>query len=175
MTYNPNIHHRRSIRLKNYDYSRAGAYFVTLCTHNRECLFGEIIRGELALNQFGKTADQMWMDIGTRFPHVELDEYVIMPNHMHAILVFTASVGAIHESPLRMSVRERRNMALPKLIGRFKMLSAKRINELRHTSGTPVWQRNYYEHIIRNENDLNRIRKYIMENPLKWGEDRYHA
>lgn len=97
-----------------------------------------------------------------------------MPNHFHGIMVFTDCVGAIHESPLRMTLQQRRAMALPKLMGRFKMLLAKHINKLRQTSGSVLWQRNYYEHVIRNESDLRRIREYITTNPARWETDLLH-
>jgi len=163
---------RRSIRLQGYDYSRAGAYFVTICTENRECLFGDVIDGKTALNDAGRIAADEWTKTALIRDEIQLDEWVVMPNHFHGIVIFSTPVGAIHESPLRMTVTQRRNMALPKLIGRFKMLSAKRINELRQTPGAKLWQRNYYEHIVRNENELNRIRQYIIDNPKNWKSDR---
>jgi REP element-mobilizing transposase RayT len=168
---NPQRHHRRSIRLRGYDYSQAGAYFVTVCTHDRMCLFGEIMDRQMRLNAAGRVVEQCWNQIPEHFPHVELDEFVVMPNHVHGIIVIAETVGAIHESPLQ-SPRERRQMLLPKIIGRFKTNTAKRINEMRDTPGTSVWQRNYYEHIIRNVESLNGIRKYSMNNPLQWALDR---
>jgi REP element-mobilizing transposase RayT len=171
MSYNPDIHHRRSIRLRGYDYSQAGAYFVTLCTHNRECLFGEIANGAMQLNTAGKIVADEWLKIAQIRDEIELDEWAVMPNHLHGIVVFTDNVGEIHEFPLRMTQTQRRQMALPKLVGRFKMLSAKQINILRNTLGIPLWQGNYWEHIIRDENDLRRIREYICNNPARWEED----
>jgi REP element-mobilizing transposase RayT len=168
----PQRHHRRSIRLRGYDYSRAGAYFVTVCTHNRECLFGEIVDREMVLNDAGKIVADEWMKIAKIRNEIELDQWIVMPNHIHGILVINDPVGAIHESPLQMTVTQRRNMALPKLIGRFKMLSSKGINEMRGTPGRPVWQRNYYEHVIRNDDEMNRAREYIINNPAKWALDR---
>ena len=175
MKYNPDVHHRRSIRLQGYDYSRAGAYFVTICTQNRACLFGNIVDGKMALNDAGRIAADEWTKTALIRDEIQLDEWVVMPNHFHGIVIFSTPVGAIHESPLRMTVTQRRNMALPKLIGRFKMLSAKRINELRQTPGAKLWQRNYWEHIIRNDDELNRIRQYIMDNPAKWEMDRNYT
>ncbi len=164
-------HHRRSIRLKGYDYSQSGAYFITICTYNRECLFGKIVDDKMILNQYGEIANQCWLEIPNHFPNVELDEYIIMPNHIHEIIVINEqNVGAIHELPLQ-NQYQRRKMLIPKIIGRFKMNSAKQINQLRHTPNIPVWQRNYYEHIIRNENELNKIREYIINNPLHWELD----
>lgn len=165
-------HHRCSIRLKGYDYSQAGAYFITIVTRDRACLFGEVVDGEMRLNDVGKLVRDEWLRTRNIHPNVELDAFVVMPNHFHGISIINDSVGAIHESPLQMTMTQRRNMALPKLIGRFKMLSSKRINEMRGTLGVPVWQRNYYEHIIRNLESLNRIREYIANNPLQWMLDR---
>jgi REP element-mobilizing transposase RayT len=196
MKYNPQIHHRRSIRLQEYDYSQNGAYFVTLCTQNRECLFGKIVNGEMILNEQGKIVEQCWNDLSNHYNNIVLDAYVIMPNHFHGIIFITDTVdnvdnvgaihvGAIHELPLYWAIHEsplqqqqrmqqRRKMLLPKIIGRFKMNSAKQINQIRNTSGVPVWQRNYYEQIIRNEKSLEIIRNYIINNPLEWYYDDYN-
>jgi putative transposase len=173
MTYNPEIHHRRSIRLRNYDYSQAGAYFVTVCSWGKECVFGEITNGEMHLNECGEIVMKYWHGIQDHFTHVGTDEFIVMPNHSHGIINI---VGAIHELPLHREqnhehIKNRRKMVLPKIIGWFKMNSAKQINQIRKTPGTPVWQRNYYEHIIRDEKQLHSIREYIRYNPLKWDED----
>ena len=187
MAYNPKKHHRRSIRLKGYDYSSEGWYFITLCTQNREYLFGDVENGKMILNKYGGVVDLFWNYLYEKYP-IEVDEYIIMPNHFHGIINI---VGAIHESPQRESpqrespqresiqrdisdIKVRRKMILPKIIGYFKMNSAKQINKLRYTTGTSVWQRNYYEHIIRDEKDLNRIRNYIINNPGKWQDDKYY-
>jgi REP element-mobilizing transposase RayT len=198
--YNPDIHHRRSIRLNGYDYSQAGAYFVTLSVHERECLFGEIRDGEMQMNQSGLIVAAEWIRLGELRKEIELSESVVMPNHFHGVLIFNEYVGAIHELPLHelplhelplhelplheLSLRhhetppstreQRRKMALPTIIGRFKMITAKRINIDRDTPGAPVWQRNYHEHIIRNEADYNRISEYISTNPQRWVEDKLH-
>ena len=215
MKYNPDKHHRRSIRLQGYDYSQYGAYFVTLCTQNRECLFGEIVNGEMILNEYGKIVEQCWFNLPNYYNNIVLDAYIIMPNHFHGIIFINDTidtvdnigaidigaihVGAIHESPQQPdnespntgaipvgaihelpqqpeneSPRQRRKMLLPKIIGRFKMNSAKQINQIRNTSGVPVWQRNYYEQIIRNEKSLEKIRNYIINNPLEWYYDDYN-
>jgi putative transposase len=168
---NPECHHRRSIRLRGYDYSQAGAYFITICTHERIRLFGDIMNGEMRLNDAGRVVQMIWDELPNHYSGVETDAFVVMPNHIHGIILITETVGAIHESPLQ-SPRERRQMLLPKIIGRFKMNTAKRINEMRHTPGAPLWQRNYYEHIIRDEESLNRIREYIANNPTQWELDR---
>jgi REP element-mobilizing transposase RayT len=165
-------HHRRSIRLHGYDYSQAGAFFLTFCTQNRECLFGDVVDGKMQLNDAGKIVADEWLKIAEIRDDIELDEWIVMPNHFHGILTINNTVGAIHESPLQMTITQRRNMTLPKLIGRFKMLSSKRINEMRDTPGIKLWQRNYYEHIIRKDDSLCRIREYILNNPLQWEMDR---
>jgi REP element-mobilizing transposase RayT len=173
MQYDPNIHKRRSIRLQDYDYSWPGWYYVTVCVKDAQCLFGEIRRDEVVLNSLGDLVRQTWDDLPNHY-NIELDAFVVMPNHIHGVVILgdQRTVGAIHESPLRENVViQRRRMLLAKVIGRFKMVSAKRINEQRGMSGVAVWQRNYYEHIIRNEADLFRIRTYIRNNPLQWAID----
>lgn len=167
MTYNPDIHHRCSIRLKGYDYSQPGAYFVSICTQNRECLFGDMVDGEMVLNDAGRMVSETWEWLATQYDHVELDEWVIMPNHMHGIIV----IVGIGRGGSRTAPTEKRK-PIGRLIGAFKTVSTKRINEIRKTHGAILWQRNYYEHIIRNENELNRIREYIVNNPMKWELDR---
>jgi REP element-mobilizing transposase RayT len=176
-------YHRRSIRLAGYDYSQAGDYFVTICVHDRMCLFGEIINGEMRLNDAGKIVKQCWDEIPAHFPHVVLDEYVVMPNHVHGIIILVNSdVGATHASPLHDASPQRNNVSsarprgpqrhsIASIVGSFKSATTKRINEHRGTPRLPVWQRNYYEHIIRNDESLNRIREYIITNPLRWHTD----
>ncbi|MEW6570501.1 MAG: transposase [Nitrospirota bacterium] len=154
MPYNPEIHHRRSIRLKDYDYSQMGAYFVTICTKDRECLFGEISDSKMELNDAGVIVAEVWNDLQNRFP-VKLDEYVIMPNHVHGIIIVN-NVGAIHELPLHMNKNSRRQMLIPKILGYYKMNAAKRINQIRNISGTPVWQlNNPLQWELDNENPQN--------------------
>jgi putative transposase len=167
------MHQRRSIRLKDYDYSQAGAYFVTICTAERECIFGSIVEGVMQLSSVGIIVQECWNDLQQHFPDVDFEIFVVMPNHFHAIVVIkTDAVGAIHELPLPDKKLARRQMLLPKIIGRFKMVSAKRINELRGTPGVPVWQRNYYEHVIRDEKSFGRIHEYIQTNVLRWEMDK---
>ncbi|MEW6526127.1 MAG: transposase [Spirochaetota bacterium] len=176
MKDNRKIHNRRSIRLKGYDYSQIGAYFVTICTHNREFLFGNISDGKMILNDYGKIVEQCWYDLPNHYNNIELHEFVVMPNHFHGIISIVTTdntpVGAIHESPLQL---QRRKMLLPKIIGRLKMNTAKQINIIRNTPGIPVWQRNYYEHIIRDDESFYRISKYIINNPINWEKDDYYA
>ncbi len=135
MKIDPDKHHRRSIRLPQHDYSSPGAYFITICSYRRELMFGNEIEGEIELNPFGMIALEEWNNCGKLKSFVHLDAFVVMPNHVHGIVVFADSVGAIHESPLQMTASQRRNMGLSKWIGRFKMQSSKKINQLRGLSG----------------------------------------
>jgi REP element-mobilizing transposase RayT len=178
MTYNTNTHHRRSIRLRYRDYSIPGAYFITICIRNHKCLFGKIKDGKMILNDAGKIAEMCWREIPRHYPHAMVDAYIIMPNHVHGIIIIDTDVGAIHELPLHnqiiQNMKFRRNMLIPKIIGRFKMNTAKQINTIRQTPAIPLWQRNYYEHIIRNETELNKTREYIHNNSLNWESDDYY-
>jgi REP element-mobilizing transposase RayT len=174
MKFDPQKHHRRSIRLPEYDYSRPGAYFVTMVTYRRECLFGGIRNGKMYLNEAGQIVLDMWNFLPARYPTVTLGTAVVMPNHFHGIVVINEPpVGVIHELPLRetQSRAQRRRMTLPLVAGYFKMNSAKQINKLLNSSGIPIWQRNYYEHIIRNDDEHNRIHLYIESNIDKWEDD----
>ncbi len=176
MKYNPKIHHRRSIRLKGYDYTRDGYYFITLCEQNREHLFGEIARGVMRRNHFGDIVADCWQWLAEQYPYVVLDEWVVMPNHHHGILVLTGETGMGGESRLGLDGSQTapgavKRKPLGRLIGAFKTISTKRVNEIRKTPGAKLWQRDFYEHIIRNESDLNRIRQYIRNNPMNWQSD----
>ncbi len=165
--FNPDIHHRRSIRLKDYDYSQAGAYFVTMCAWHRECLFGEIENGEMRVNEYAGIAQACWDDLPNHYYHIELDAFVIMPNHVHGIVILTdeISVGAgLKPAPTK-------RHGLSEIIRAFKTFSSRRINETRDNPGCPIWQRNYHERVIRNDEELNRVREYIMHNPAGWAED----
>jgi putative transposase len=154
--YDPNVHHRRSIRLKEYDYSEAGAYFVTICTHNREYIFGDIMDCEMKLNEFGQIIMDCWNNLPNHYQHLILDISIIMPNHFHGIIIITNvnNVGA----GLKPAPTIKKRHGLSEIVRAFKTFSSRRINQIRNTHGVPVWQRNYYEHIIRNENELNKIR-----------------
>jgi len=201
MTYDPRKHHRRSIRLKGYDYTQAGAYFVTFVTHDRECLFGEVVDGVMRLNAFGEIVRDEWFRTAVVRPYVMLDpdEFVVMPNHVHGIIWITGRddpvgrphdpVGRPHDPVGRPHDPVGRRAASPQhdqrprgpaagsvgaIIGQIKSIAAKRINALRGTPAGPVWGRNYYEHIIRYETSLNRIRRYIVANPSRWAEDHEH-
>jgi REP element-mobilizing transposase RayT len=169
--YDPAIHRRRSIRLQGYDYSHAGAYFVTLCTQDRECLFGDIVDGEMRLNDAGRIVANSWEWLAEQYDHVSLDEYVVMPNHAHGIIVITGDCRGGSRTAPTTGIRK----PIGRLIGAFKTVSTKRINELRENGGTKLWQRNYWEHIVRNEPELNRIREYIHNNPARWELDSLNA
>ncbi len=179
-----NEHHRRSIRLPGYDYTHPGAYFVTICTHQRESLFGDVVDGEMRLNEFGEIVREEWFQTAKIRPNVELrdDEFVVMPNHIHGIIWIVDIVGATRRVAPTTTTRQVAPMAseprgpvpgsIGAIIGQFKSIVTKRINILRAAPGAPVWQRNYYEHIIRNEHALNAIRQYIHDNPARWSWDR---
>ena len=176
--YNPDIHHRCSRRLKRYDYSQAGAYFITVCTRNHECTLGEIVDGEMRLNDAGRMVQSVWDELSTRFPALELDAFTVMPNHIHGIIVVTDSVhcdhsrkpvGALLAAPSQQG-RASPAPTLGDVMRVFKSLSAIRINRMMMRTGS-LWQRNYYEHVIREEDDLDRIRQYITDNPSCWAED----
>ena len=158
--------------MKGYDYSKAGAYFVTICTWNKECIFGEIDDEKMKLNEYGKTVFEEWHRSSKIRREIGMDAFVIMPNHIHGIVIIHDTIieqhnmGANGRSPLRM-----KSKSISSFIAGFKSAVAKRINQMRNTPATPVWQRNYYEHVIRNEKELNAIREYIVYNPLRWNED----
>ena len=180
--FDPQKHHRRSIRLKGYDYSQAGAYYVTIVTWRRECLFGEVMNGEMMLSRFGLVAKQQWEKLPKRFPNIALGAYVIMPNHMHGIIEIINGRGTAEslkalegESSRRAPTHERFQKpvkgSIPTIVRSYKSAVSYRINLMRGTDGVPVWQRNYYEHVIRNEKDLQNKTDYINANPLLWDQD----
>jgi len=171
MSYGPTRHHRRSIRLPAYDYAQAGAYFVTMVTHRRQCLFGEIADGRVTLNRYGQVVEDEWLRSTQIRPGIRLDIFIIMPNHIHGIVVMgdqTTVVGAHSCAPLPY----RPPRSLGSFIAGFKSAATKRINDIRGTPGLPVWQRNYYERVVRDDEELNDTRKYIVDNSLRWAEDR---
>ncbi len=179
MSWNPpskksRNHQRKSIRLKDYDYSQPGAYFITINVTNRKCLFGSIKNDEMIINKYGRIAQECWYNIPEHFIHVQLDAFIVMPNHIHGIILITG-VEATHASPLHkiIPINGPKSNSLGAIVGSYKSAVTKRINEVRKTSGTGIWQRNYYEHIIRNETELNKIRDYILTNPLNWKKDDY--
>ncbi len=170
---------RRSIRLAEYDYAEDGVYFVTICVQKRECLLGEVVGGEIVLSTLGCIVLEEWERTAVIRREIQLDEFVIMPNHLHAIIIITADiVGAHgcaplqqHTRPVNDASRYRAPRSLGALIAGFKSASTKRVNQVRETPGLALWQRNYYEHIVRDENSLNVIRQYIQVNPAQWAFD----
>jgi len=173
MSFDPEKHHRRSVRLKGYDYAQVGAYFVTICTYQRECLFGEVVEGEMRVNSHGAIVQRCWSDLPRHYPYVELDAFAVMPNHVHGIVVLTgfpilANVGAgLRPAPTSAS----RPHPLSEIVRAFKSFSSRHVNRLRNTPGLPLWQRNYYEHVIRDEQELHTLRQYVADNPLQWALD----
>ncbi len=174
MPYNPQIHHRRSIRLPQYDYTRAGAYFVTLCCHQKKCLFGEIERGIMELNAIGEVVQQVWLNLPNHFPQVELDDFVIMPNHLHGIVCLLGNDDLINSEPSITPTTQMLNGTIKGSLGailqNFKSVSTRRVNKVTRNSGT-IWQRNYYERVIRGDRAYENIKRYIQQNPLKWEQD----
>jgi len=170
--------HRRSLRLKGFDYAQAGAYFVTMSARNRQCLFGNILDGQVALTRFGEVVREEWVRTATLRSSVTLDTFVVMPNHFHGIIVVTTDDEAIRGrgTARRAPTTERYGQpisgSIPTIIRSFKSAVTKRINGMRKTPGSRVWQRNYYEHVLRNERELDRVREYIANNPLRWELDR---
>ena len=161
MIYDSTQHRRRSIRLPAYDYAQAGAYFVTIVCKDRALLLEE--------PRFRAVADETWHWLADRYDFVQLDEYVIMPNHLHGIVIIAdPRRGGSRAAPT--DVRNRK--PLGQLVGAFKTVSTKRINGIRATPGLSVWQRNYYEHVIRSEEELDAIRQYVADNAARWEEDR---
>ena len=154
---------RRSIRLKDWDYSTPAVYFVTICTYHRQHLFED--------PHFNEIVENAWCSIPNQphAKHVYLDEWIVMPNHLHGIIVLTEPEEAEAQHSLD---DEPKNAPLPTIMGNFKSLVTRRINNIRHSRGGKVWQRSYYERIVRNERELNAIRRYIRANPARWAEDR---
>jgi putative transposase len=194
MPYNPHKHHRRSIRLKGYDYSQTGGYFVTICTEHRGCLLGEIIDGEMNLNDLGRLIEQCWRDLPQRFPWVSIDEFIVMPNHVHGIIwINHDGVGAPFANDKQSSIygskktnrqegmvavraKDAPTRNLGYVVGAYKSITAirYRLGVNRHKwneASGKLWQGNYYEHIIRGEKDLTAIRTYINNNPVNWLSD----
>ncbi|HTY21981.1 MAG TPA: transposase [Desulfomonilaceae bacterium] len=181
MKYDPDRYHRRSIRLKDYDYSWTGAYFVTICVYERRCLFGGVEQGEMRLNPPGMMVANIWQDLNRRFPGVKTDARVVMPNHVHGIiwLVGAPLVGALDEG-IRATTRVGNHKGCPftvgDVIGAFKSITADEyIDEVKRNDWPPfsgrVWQRNYHEHVIHNAGALQAIRDYIEANPSQWATD----
>jgi|WetSurMetagenome_2_1015567.scaffolds.fasta_scaffold39898_2 putative transposase len=191
--------HRRSIRLDGYDYASAGAYFVTICAQDRACVFGDVVDGEMRANACGRIVQDVWAGLPARYANVELDAFVVMPNHVHGIIVLMdvarpdagadgdARRGAIHCAHNKGVINHARTIAeigaanrragaagvppLGEVVRAFKAISTRLIHQ-HAMPGAAVWQRNYYESIIRDEDSLNRVRAYVSANPARWLTDR---
>jgi putative transposase len=206
MKYNPDIHHRRSFRLQGYDYSRAGAYFVTLCTQHRECLFGTIVDNEMRLNHAGLMVKRWYSELENKYPDIRCDGFVCMPNHTHFIVINVGTdvrvyphpnlnerVGAdlcvrpscVHHPRVPPCTRsdpkqgEHTGSPLRHIVQWFKTMTTNEYIRGVKQNGWPpfpgkLWQRNYWEHIVRNESELNQIRLYIRNNPAQWATDRLY-
>ena len=172
---------RRSLRLKEYDYTQPGAYFITIVTQDRTQLFGEIVDGEMHLNDAGRVVQSLWDEIPTHFPNSDMGTFVVMPNHVHGIIIINnaTTVGATHASPLHDHGSPLRNdkpkgpepQSIGAIIGSFKSAVTNRINKMRNAPGARLWQRNYYEHVIRDDNDYESIVDYILANSFNWEKD----
>ena len=201
MPYDPEKHDRRSIRLDGYDYAQPGGYFVTLCVQDRVCLFGNVVDGRMRLNRFGQVVAGRWRWLEQRYAHVRHDAWVVMPNHLHGIVVLTggdanrggnggrrSSRGGSRTAPTTTvnkptpdeptpdepaPAKSSKRKPLGRLIGAFKTVSTKRMNQMRDTPGERIWQRNFYERIVRDAREHARIRQYIRDNPRRWNADRY--
>ena len=169
MQYNPNKHHLRSIRLRGYDYSKSGAYFITLCVQDHVCLFGHVSNGKMQLNELGQVVQDWWDKIPTHFSGVELDAFVVMPNHVHGIVILTENLGSGGPRPYEQTAIQKRTLG--HVVAYFKYQSTKQIHEKRVTPIARIWQRDYFDRILRTELRLNRIRRYIAANPSRWKFD----
>lgn len=202
MKYNPEIHKRRSIRLKGYDYSQDGLYFITICCHNRICQFGKIENNEMLLSEYGEIASNEWIKLTERFQNFELDVFQIMPNHIHGIIVLndTVTVGAgftpaqndvnsqnanetgqpqIKTGQSQIKTGQPQGIAptVSDIVGTYKSLVANgclNIFKSKNEIMGKLWQRNYYEHIIRNEQSYQTISNYIINNPARWQDDKFY-
>jgi REP element-mobilizing transposase RayT len=172
--FDPQKHHRRSIRLPHYDYSQPGAYFITIVTYRRALLFGQIVNEEMQLSESGKIADESWRAISEHFPFIELGAHIVMPNHVHGIILIRADAdasarrGTIYRAPTERFQKPVVG-SIPTIIRTYKAAVTRRIRRELNTKG--IWQRNYYEHVIRNERDLQNKTDYMNANPLLWDQD----
>ena len=167
MRFDPERHHRQSVRLRGYNYAQPGAYFVTLCTQNHKCLFGQVIEGEMRLSDAGRMVQKWWLELAHKFARVESDANIVMPNHFHGIILIVARVGA------DLGVRPH---GLSHIVRWFKTMTTNKYIRGVREQGWPafrekLWQRNYYERIIRDEEELNGFRQYIVDNPMQWEMD----
>jgi putative transposase len=172
MEINSERHQRRIIRMQSYDYSFPGGYFITICTHKHLNKFGKIIKNKIILNEIGETVYNFWFELPNHFLEVELDEFVVMPNHIHRIIFINDKCRGEVPSPKTRKGGETPPLhTLGQIVAFYKYQTTKLINKIRNKLGLSLWQRNYYDRIIRNDDELNRIREYIVNNPLKWAFD----
>lgn len=176
--YNPQLHHRQSVRLRDYDYTTSGAYFITLVTHLHSCLFGKLSENQINLNQLGKIAASELLRLENRFSNLTLDCWGMMPNHLHVVIVLRSGKELSEIASLNLPTNSTSNLeqfgkpvagSIPTIIRSYKSSVTKRYHEMK--SGNP-WQRGFYEHIVRSETELNEIRSYIENNPSRWIEDK---
>ncbi|MEM9162897.1 MAG: transposase [Cyanobacteria bacterium P01_F01_bin.4] len=189
--FDPDKHYRRSIRLKGYDYASPGTYFVTICLQHRTCLLGNIINHQMQLNDAGQMVHDSWMALPWRFPQIILDAFVVMPNHFHGLITLQNLVGVplvdtldrLRNCPINRNVMVDKvpieGVRLGDIVGAFKSITTHV-----YTAGVKchgwepfqkrLWQRNYYEHIVRNETSLETLRRYVLNNPTMWIEDQLH-
>jgi 2-C-methyl-D-erythritol 2,4-cyclodiphosphate synthase len=182
MPYDPDRHHRQSIRLPGYDYSQPGIYFLTLCVHERDCIFGKIADGAMYRSAIGEIVAEEWLKSAEMRPELRLDQWVVMPNHLHGIVSIRREMtlereGAhgcvpLQETPLPKRPPPRRAQSISSFVAGFKSAVTSRINRLRQTPQRPVWQANFFEHIVRDNRSLQAIREYIFTNPQRWDSDR---
>ncbi|RNL51009.1 transposase [Pedobacter jejuensis] len=193
MAYNPLIHHRRSIRLKGYDYSKSGAYFITICCEDRIHRFGRVVNHEMVLNPFGVIAYKQWIKLSERFSNFELDVFQIMPNHFHGIIVLKDVIQPVEETAVGATLAVAQNdeddkenlmratarvaPTIADIVGAYKSIVSNeclKICKAQNKSMGKLWQRNYYEHVIKDERAYNNISNYIINNPIKWNEDKFY-
>jgi REP element-mobilizing transposase RayT len=183
MTYDPKKHDRQSIRLPGYDYRQAGAYYVTVCVQDRRSLFGEIVDGTMRCTDAGAMICDTWHALPDHYPGVSLDAFVAMPNHVHGVIVLTGDgrpPGNDAGQPRGDAPAGAAGLSLPEVVHRFKSLTTARYRHGVYERGWPpfpgrLWQRNYWDHIVRGRSDLERIRRYIADNPARWHRDRLHT
>jgi REP element-mobilizing transposase RayT len=176
MKFDPEKHHRQSIRLRDYNYSQPGYYFLTICTYKKQCWFGEIKNDQMYINQIGKIVANEWLNTPKIRPNFQLDEWVIMPNHLHGIVIINERISGLVDEKITLlgarnaPLRQEPN-SISSFVAGFKSAVTKQINLLRDNRDIPIWQRNYYESIIRDEQSLLTVQEYILNNPYQWQKD----
>ena len=169
MAFDSDRHHRRSVRLKGYDYAQGGAYFVTVCIQHWECLLGDVVDGQMVLSEWGLIASEAWERVAQHWPTVGLDGFVVMPNHFHGIVVLGGEEGG--GTPPLQGAQVGGGPTLGAVFAYWKYQTSKAINEMRQSPGARLWQRSFHDRVIRNDWMLTRGRAYIANNPVRWPED----